>query len=98
MTKARQPLGDLPNWPRWLREDQAAAYVGHGVGLFLQGVAAGLWPAPRRFGAGLRRIKLWDRVAIDQASDRLSNPSPDDEKRQLLRRAKGDETVADSVP
>jgi hypothetical protein len=37
---------NLPDWPRWLSADEAAAYVGVWVNFFLDEVGAGLWPKP----------------------------------------------------
>ncbi len=73
MTEPKPTIDKLPNWPRWLNQQQAAAYVGVAVGTFASEQRAGVWPAPGR-DYGLRR-KLWDRRLLDAASDRLSNLS-----------------------
>ena len=69
MSDLKPTLDKLPNWPRWLNQRQAAAYVGVSTGTFKKEHEAGLWPAPGR-AAG--RWQLWDRVLLDAASDRLS--------------------------
>ncbi len=59
---------NLPHWPRLLSADLAAGYVGIGETNFLAGVEAGRWPKPIAYG----RRHLWDRLALDEAVDRLS--------------------------
>lgn len=64
----------LPGWPRHLRREQAAAYVGVSVPEFMREVEAGTWPRPVARGArpGKRGARLtWDRLALDRASDAL---------------------------
>ena len=58
---------NLPHWPRLLSDYLAAAYVGISKTNFLAGVEAGHWPKPVAYG----RRRLWDRLALDQAVDRL---------------------------
>lgn len=58
----------LPHWPRLLSADLAARYVGISETNFLAGVDAGHWPKPIAYG----RRRLWDRLALDEAVDRLS--------------------------
>jgi len=84
MTSPRLKPAELPGWPRWLSEELAAAYVGLGQEAFRQEVDAGIWPAARGAGLGGRR-KVWDRQALDQKSDELSNPVNDEKK--LMREA-----------
>ena len=55
---------------RWLSVSEAAAYVGVGADEFREEVADGLWPAAVRVSAS--RGDLWDRIALDRASDQLS--------------------------
>ena len=76
---------DLPDWPRGLSEQEAAAYVGVGVTTFRQEVDAGLWPQPERRGKKGGR-KVWDREEIDLAWNRRKklNDKPD----PLLERAR----------
>lgn len=59
---------------RWLNAAEAAAYTGVGLSDFLQEVAAGTWPEPVRRTASAG--DLWDRKALDAASDRLSGLDP----------------------
>jgi hypothetical protein len=61
--------------PRFLREDEAAAYLGVSVAAFQREVAAGMWPPAVRRGAapGKRGAVLtWDRHLLDRAADALS--------------------------
>jgi len=44
MTKPRLPPAGMPDWPRWLTTDLAAAYVGASETKFREEVDAGLWP------------------------------------------------------
>ncbi len=55
----------LPNWPRRLSAELAAAYLGISVSSFRQGVATGRYPQPIRDG---RRV-LWDRKRLDEIVD-----------------------------
>lgn len=71
MSARLDELSQMPDWPRGLSVDQAAAYVGVSAPTFLQEVAQGKWPQPATRGAkGSRRI--WDRRSIDEAYDRAS--------------------------
>lgn len=72
MTDPAPALDKLPNWPRWLNQRQAAAYVGVSVGTFAKELAKGTWPAPGRASG---RWRLWDRLLLDATSDRISNLS-----------------------
>lgn len=60
---------------RWLSVSEAAAYVGVGADEFREEVADGLWPAAVRVSAS--RGDLWDRIALDRASDQLSGNGGD---------------------
>ncbi len=60
--------------PRGLAEDDAAAYVGVSPPLFRQAVRDGLFPQPIQLG---RRRLIWDRMAIDDAFDRIGGRRPD---------------------
>ena len=57
----------LPGWPRGLREELAAAYVGLSVGTFRAQVAAGEAPDAIRLTAGR---KVWLRDDLDRYLDR----------------------------
>jgi len=56
--------------PRWLSAAEAAGYVGVDVDEFRSEVDDGVWPRPGR--ASRSRGELWDRMALDRASDHLS--------------------------
>jgi len=71
MSACLERLRGLPDWPRGLSAEQAAAYVGVSVPTFLEEVKAGKWPAPQPRGHKGTR-KTWDRNAIDEAYDRQS--------------------------
>ena len=60
---------------RWLSATEAGAYLGVSVEEFRAEVADGLWPQPVRASAS--RGDLWDRVALDRASDHLSGNGED---------------------
>ena len=49
MTARRSDLSDLPNWPRLLSREQAAAYVGISVPT-LESRVGDLFPKPVRIG------------------------------------------------
>lgn len=76
MTATRLQLTGLPDWPRWLSRDEAAAYVGVAVNTFDSEVAAGAWPAgvirPLLAGPRARPRLSWDRTALDKCSDQIS--------------------------
>lgn len=62
---------DLPLLsPRFLTREQAASYVGVGVGTFDAEVRAGTWPPAMRRGAKGAAL-TWDRRLLDLAADRL---------------------------
>ena len=60
----------LPNWPRLLNQQQAAAYLSVSTGTFVSELRAGIWPAPVQMPRPRR--KVWDIKALDVAVDRLS--------------------------
>lgn len=66
MSKPQVVAKVLPNWPRLLRPELAAAYVGESKTAFLQGIGT-RWPQPIRRG----RTVAWDRLALDAAIDRM---------------------------
>lgn len=68
MAARRTDLADLPNWPRLLSREQAAAYVGVSAGTFDKEVSDGIWPAGERRGSRV----LWDRALIDRKQDERS--------------------------
>jgi predicted DNA-binding transcriptional regulator AlpA len=59
----------LPYWPRGLKRETAAEYVGVPLEVWDRLVSVGDMPTPRRIGGEL----LWDRFAIDEAFDLLRN-------------------------
>ena len=81
-TDGRVQLGDMPDWPRYLSEEQAAAYLGVSVTTFRARIGKP-WPQPLRMG----RRKLYDRAAIDRVADRLSEPAEEDPG-EAIRRAR----------
>jgi hypothetical protein len=96
MTSPRLKPSELPNWPRWLTEPLAAAYVGVSVSLFREEVEAGKWPKAIRRGAK-GGLLTWDREALDRASDEGSNPA-NDIKKDMLERARGNAGNLRAVP
>lgn len=66
MTAPRLKPDNLPNWPRLLTLDLAAAFVGQSPNAFEADIPA-IWPAAV---PGLRR-KVWDREELDAAIDRI---------------------------
>lgn len=86
MTAARADLRDLPDWPRLLSREQAAAYLGVSVPM-LESHIGDPFPEPLRLG----KRRLYDRRALDKAVDNLSSPclqsSIADEIRQGLENA-----------
>jgi hypothetical protein len=56
--------------PRWLSAPEAAGYVGVDLEEFRSEVDEGVWPTAGRSSPS--RGDLWDRMALDQASDQLS--------------------------
>ena len=68
MTARKTDISGLPDWPRGLSLEQAAAYVGVSPGKFKEEVAEGLWPKPWKRG---RRL-IWDRMALDKVFDQRS--------------------------
>lgn len=57
--------------PRFLSQEQAAAYVGIGVPAFRREVNLGIWPQPRVRGPSGGRL-TWDRKLLDLYADRDS--------------------------
>lgn len=80
--EGRVQLGDMPDWPRFLSEEQAAAYVGLSVTTFRARIG-NPWPQAVRMG----RRKLYDRAALDRVADRLSEPVEQDPT-EAIRRAR----------
>ena len=70
MTDRRPAFENLPNWPRLLNQQQAAAYLSVSTGTFVSELRAGIWPAPLQMPRPRR--KVWDIKALDAAVDRLS--------------------------
>jgi len=62
------------DWPRGLRREQAATYVGVSPSTFDTLVADGLMPQPKR----LRGCVIWDRRDLDAALDSLDQPGADE--------------------
>ena len=54
--------GTLPHWPRVLRREQAAAYVGMSPSLFVREVEAGALPRPIHLAG---TVKGWVRDDLD---------------------------------
>lgn len=66
-----------PTWPRGMRDELAAAYVGLGLSTFLREVEADRAPRPVRLTPGR---KVWLKEDLDAWLDRLAGrpaPSPD---------------------
>lgn len=63
---ARNDIAGL-RWPRGMRRDDAAAYVGVSPTKFDDWVARGIMPGPKRQDG----VKVWDRIALDVAFDAL---------------------------
>jgi len=68
MTASLESLRHLPDWPRWLSPEQAAAYVGVSENRFRYEIEQGVWPEAQERGG--RRV--FDRRLLDAASDRIS--------------------------
>lgn len=60
-------IGAGPRWPRGMRRDDAAAYLGISTRKFDEWVASGLMPAPKRPDG----VVVWDRYRLDQAFESL---------------------------
>lgn len=54
-------------WPRWLRRQGAAEYLGISMSLLDQWVEQGTIPKPSKIGG----VVLWDRFALDEAMEAL---------------------------
>lgn len=101
MTARRLDPSRMPDWPRHMTRDLAAAYVGVSPSVFDDEVAAGKWPKAQARGAK-GGLATWDRVLLDVASDREAgfagtamptlvppaSPEAEQEFRSRLRRAK----------
>jgi hypothetical protein len=98
MTGRRLNPAEMPDWPRFMVRELAAAYVGVSPNVFDKEVAAGMWPKARLRGAK-GGLLTWDRVLLDAAADRDAGlaagvlpgpvqPVSDDEIRDRLNRAK----------
>lgn len=61
---------ELPGWPRLLRPEFAAAYLGVTQSTFTTLVKKGIYPAPMR-ESGFRFV-CWDRFALDKIIDAKS--------------------------
>lgn len=69
MTAAKIKPGDLPNWPRLLSREMAAAYVG---------VSPNAFDAFRIPALKIGTRRLYDRIALDQwVDDRIDAPQND---------------------
>lgn len=80
MTAARADLKGLPDWPRGLSRDQAAAYVGISVGLFDRKIA------PRVPCLLIGARKLWDRTVLDRYLDAYGTSDQHETKEEALGR------------
>ena len=71
MTARRLDPSRMPDWPRHMTRDLAAAYVGAPRRSVLPDdeVQAGKWPKAQARGAK-GGLATWDRVLLDAASDR----------------------------
>lgn len=69
----RPPRAKREAWPRGLRRDGAAEYVGISPSKFDDWVVDGTMPSPTKKGG----VALWDRYALDTAMDRLFYPGAD---------------------
>lgn len=83
---ARLPIERLPDWPRCMTREVAAAYLGISPSQFDAEVRAGIWPAGLWEG---RRIR-WDRQEIDAWLDaRLTATLPAGQASDRRRRWAG---------
>jgi len=64
---------DLPHWPRILRREMAASYIGVSPSYLDTLVKTGAVPGPLPLGENVRG---WDRYDLDAAIDRLKGASP----------------------
>ena len=71
----------LATWPRGLSRVQAAAYVGIVPSFFDKQVADGMLPKPARMG----KRKLWDRLKLDSALDRIFDGATPEEPEIVLQ-------------
>ncbi len=68
---------EYPDWPRLLRPNFAAAYVGVTPGTFATLVKNGIYPEPMR-ESGYQFV-CWDRLALDKIIDAKSGMANKDE-------------------
>ena len=80
MTGPKPALAEMPNWPRLMSEEQAAAYVSLSLNTFRARVGE-LWPKAIRIG----RRKLYDRAALDRAIDALSPATSESPAEKIIR-------------
>lgn len=64
----------LPDWPRMLRRDYAAAYCDMPVAEFERGVALGTLPKPVK----VVDRELWSRASLDERLERLAGERRED--------------------
>jgi predicted DNA-binding transcriptional regulator AlpA len=76
------PRDALPGWPRGLREDWAAAYVGISSALLRSEMKAGRFPAPIQLTVG--RI-AWLRDDLDAWLDRKAGRVAQDDSAEWLK-------------
>lgn len=86
-------LSDMPDWPRLMSEEQAAAYVGVSVNTFVANIG-NPFPEPLRFG----RRKLYDRTALDRAVDALSASTSQSPGEKIRRERRHDPTWRQALP
>lgn len=80
MSRPMIALADMPAWPRFLSEEEAASYVRISRTTFRNGVGT-LWPKAIRIG----RRKLYDRHALDRAVDALAPSATESPAKELDR-------------
>lgn len=68
MTGARLCPAEMPNWPRFLTHDLAAAFLGVSPNVFDAEIAKGIWPAGSPRGERGGRL-TWDRRALEMIAD-----------------------------
>lgn len=67
MTAAKRSSAELPDWPRLMRPELAAAYIG---------VSPGLLPALGLPAVRVRSLRLYDRAVLDRWADSLNADRP----------------------
>ena len=83
MVHRKPALADMPQWPRLLSEEQAAAYVGLSLNAFRARIG-NPWPAAIRIG----RRKLYDRNALDRTVDGLAPRESESSPKEQIRRGR----------